>query len=71
MTKYLDQVRLKVERHPHFAFFRNGKHFFLGCVCLRNVSKPLAVIHCLHAIPVMRYQKLFVVKRQVGLDICA
>lgn len=25
MTKYLDQVRLKVERHPHFAFFRNGK----------------------------------------------
>lgn len=25
MTKYLDQVRLKVERHPHFAFFRDGK----------------------------------------------
>lgn len=25
MTKYLDQVKLKVERHPHFAFFRNGK----------------------------------------------
>ena len=24
MTKYLDQVRLKVERHPHFAFFREG-----------------------------------------------
>ena len=25
MTKYLDQVRLKVERHPHFAFFREGR----------------------------------------------
>ena len=25
MTKYLDQVKLKVERHPHFAFFRKGK----------------------------------------------
>ena len=25
MTKYLDQVKLKVERHPHFAFFRDGK----------------------------------------------
>ena len=25
MTKYLDQKKLKVERHPHFAFFRNGK----------------------------------------------
>ncbi|KAL3154100.1 hypothetical protein ABBQ32_013636 [Trebouxia sp. C0010 RCD-2024] len=28
MTKYLDQVRLKVERHPHFAFFRNGSQQF-------------------------------------------
>lgn len=25
MTKYLDQVKLKVERHPHFAMFRTGK----------------------------------------------
>lgn len=25
MTKYLDEVKLKVECHPHFAFFRNGK----------------------------------------------
>lgn len=32
MTKYLDQVKLKVERHPHFAFFRNGsqKFWFTG-----------------------------------------
>lgn len=32
MTKYLDQVRLKVERHPHFAFFREGsqKFWFTG-----------------------------------------
>ena len=54
MTKYLDQVRLKVERHPHFAFFRSGKHFFLGPseIC----KKPLAIVHCLHAIPVMRHQ---------------
>lgn len=28
MTKYLDQKKLKVERHPHFAFFRNGSQQF-------------------------------------------
>ncbi len=33
MTKYLDEVKLKVERHPHFAFFRNGKRFKLLTVC--------------------------------------
>jgi hypothetical protein len=33
MTKYLDEVKLKVERHPHFAFFRSGKRFKLSTVC--------------------------------------
>lgn len=33
MTKYLDEVKLKVERHPHFAFFRNGKSLKLSTVC--------------------------------------
>ncbi len=33
MTKYLDEVKLRVERHPHFAFFRNGKIFKLSIVC--------------------------------------
>ncbi|DBA99677.1 TPA: hypothetical protein ACH3X3_012233 [Trebouxia sp. C0006] len=28
MTKYLDEVKLKVECHPHFAFFRNGHQDF-------------------------------------------
>lgn len=28
MTKYLDQVKLRVERHPHFAMFRNGEQQF-------------------------------------------
>ena len=31
MTKYLDQVKLKVERHPHFAMFRNGKTAYHAC----------------------------------------
>ena len=40
MTKYLDQVRLKVERHPHFAFFRNGKHI-VSCTYL-NIAHAQA-----------------------------
>ena len=36
MTKYLDQVKLKVERHPHFAMFRNGKT--ACCACYSGLS---------------------------------
>lgn len=42
MTKYLDQVRLKVERHPHFAFFRNGK-------CMQSMLQLFAGNYGLHA----------------------
>ena len=50
MTKYLDQVRLKVERHPHFAFFRNGKHRFCElCVLQKDIQAHtlLPVLCCL------------------------
>ena len=50
MTKYLDQVRLKVERHPHFAFFRNGKHCFCELCVLQKHSQVhtlLPVLCCL------------------------
>ena len=53
MTKYLDQVRLKVEQHPHFAFFRSGKHVMYLCVS-KHAKSFLFSSFALHATPVSR-----------------
>ncbi len=46
MTKYLDEVKLKVECHPHFAFFRNGKRFKLSTV---GQALLCSLEHCVYA----------------------